>query len=114
MHGSGIYTWHDGKRYEGSWCEGKRRGIGYFRWPDGEIYKGSWTDGKRNGIGFQWLPSGNLYQGNWKDDKNQGIHMIHIKASGDTIYREHLYDGVQGVQVQHDLDGLTWFTLSKS
>ena len=35
MHGYGILTWKDGKRYEGDFFNDKREGHGKFTWADG-------------------------------------------------------------------------------
>ena len=38
MHGYGIFTWADGRIYEGQYKEDTKHGIGTFIWPDGKIY----------------------------------------------------------------------------
>jgi len=35
MHGKGIFTWRDGRRYEGDYINDKKEGFGMFEWPDG-------------------------------------------------------------------------------
>ena len=40
MHGKGIFTWLDGRRYEGEYIEDKKSGFGIFLWPDGRKYEG--------------------------------------------------------------------------
>jgi hypothetical protein len=42
MHGVGIFTWHDGRRYEGEYFDDKKQGQGVFTWPDGRKYDGQW------------------------------------------------------------------------
>jgi hypothetical protein len=46
MHGYGLLTWKDGKKYEGYFVNDKREGQGKFTWKDGRIYDGMWKDGK--------------------------------------------------------------------
>ncbi len=46
MHGTGIFSWPDGKNYSGSYINDKKEGYGEFTWPDGKIYRGNWKDGK--------------------------------------------------------------------
>ena len=46
MHGSGIYTWQDGRRYEGSYINDKKEGQGTYTWADGRMYMGEWKEGK--------------------------------------------------------------------
>jgi len=35
MHGKGIFTWKDGRKYEGDYFEDKKHGFGVFIW----VYK---------------------------------------------------------------------------
>jgi len=35
MHGRGVFTWPDGRKYEGEYVEDKKEGQGVFYWPDG-------------------------------------------------------------------------------
>ena len=46
MHGYGIYTWRDGRRYEGYYKDDKKEGFGIYIWEDGRKYEGEWVDGK--------------------------------------------------------------------
>jgi hypothetical protein len=46
MHGNGVFTWPDGRRYEGSYVQDKKQGHGTFEWPDGKKYVGDWFDGR--------------------------------------------------------------------
>jgi len=46
MHGFGVFTWKDGRRYEGEYVEDKKEGKGTFSWPDGKKYIGGWKNGK--------------------------------------------------------------------
>ena len=32
MHGKGIYTWPDGRKYEGSYVQDKKEGQGEYTW----------------------------------------------------------------------------------
>ena len=51
MDGEGIFTWPDGRRYEGQYKDDKKDGYGLFEWADGKKYKGYWLNGKQNGEG---------------------------------------------------------------
>lgn len=42
MEGYGLFTWPDGRRYEGSYVDDKKAGQGNFFWPDGRKYEGGW------------------------------------------------------------------------
>ena len=46
MHGKGVYTWKDGRKYEGEYKNDKKDGHGVYCWADGKKYDGNWTDGK--------------------------------------------------------------------
>jgi hypothetical protein len=35
MEGSGLFTWPDGRRYDGEYVDDKKEGEGSFYWPDG-------------------------------------------------------------------------------
>ena len=46
MEGSGIFTWPDGRKYDGEYVDDKKEGNGIFYWPDGRKYEGGWKNGK--------------------------------------------------------------------
>ena len=46
MHGYGVYTLRDGRRYEGYYEMDKKHGYGVYRWADGRRYEGNWQYGK--------------------------------------------------------------------
>jgi hypothetical protein len=46
MHGKGVFTWADGRIYNGDYFNDKKHGYGEFTWPDGKKYCGLWQDGK--------------------------------------------------------------------
>ena len=50
MHGSGKYTWQDGKEYCGQYIDDKKTGYGVYKWPDERKYKGYWLNGKQHGL----------------------------------------------------------------
>ena len=52
MEGFGVFTWPDGRKYEGEYMNDKKEGTGVFSWPDGRKYNGLWKNGKQHGIGF--------------------------------------------------------------
>jgi hypothetical protein len=41
-HGKGVYTWPDGRVFEGTWDQGMRKGIGTITATDGKKRKGVW------------------------------------------------------------------------
>ena len=42
MHGYGVYTWKDGRKYEGEYLYDKKHGFGVYTWADGRRYAGEW------------------------------------------------------------------------
>ena len=40
MHGNGILTLKDGRKYEGEFINDKKEGHGIFTWTDGRKYDG--------------------------------------------------------------------------
>ena len=78
MHGSGVFTWKDGKKYVGEYVDDKKEGWGEFTWPakvgaDGavkgaRVYKGEWRGGKQHGKGrIVDVESGREVEGVWED-----------------------------------------------
>ena len=68
MHGQGIYTWADGRKYEGHYVDDKKNGYGIYTWADGRKYEGNWKDGKQHGIG-KYTTDGNEKIGEWANGK---------------------------------------------
>ena len=50
QHGFGIFTWTDGRKYEGQWKFGKQHGEGNQYFPDGSMKSGIWE----NGVNIKW------------------------------------------------------------
>jgi hypothetical protein len=46
MEGMGLYTWNDGRSYEGFYKDDKKHGFGIYIWADGRKYEGYWVKGK--------------------------------------------------------------------
>ena len=69
MHGNGVFTWKDGRRYDGEYREDKKHGYGEFYWPDGRYYKGDWRNGKQHGKGTYITMQGVAKFGEWRDGK---------------------------------------------
>ena len=56
MHGSGLYQWSDGRRYQGEYKMDKKDGhayvqfflldgFGVYMWADGRAHYGMWKEG---------------------------------------------------------------------
>jgi len=42
MDGKGVYTWKDGRKFEGQYMRDKKHGKGIYTWADGRKYDGEW------------------------------------------------------------------------
>lgn len=69
MDGYGIYTWKDGRKFEGQYREDKKHGFGIYEWSDGRKYEGQWFKGKQHGIGTYYVPDEATQSGLWEDGK---------------------------------------------
>lgn len=64
-HGHGVYTWTDGRQYDGMWENGKQHGEGIYYDATGKGRKGIWVNGKRT----KWL------------DEDEGTDNFQIKSA---------------------------------
>ena len=70
MDDFGIYTWQDGRMYEGFYKEDKKHGYGVYTWSDQKKYSGWWHQGKQHGLGvFISREGGKRKFGVWEDGK---------------------------------------------
>lgn len=69
MDAFGIYTWQDGRMYEGFYQEDKKHGYGIYTWSDQKKYAGWWSNGKQHGIGVFVSKEGRKKLGLWEDGK---------------------------------------------
>ena len=46
MHGYGVYTWPDNRKYAGYYVDDKKEGHATYYWNDGRKYDGKWKNGK--------------------------------------------------------------------
>lgn len=96
--GHGTFVWTNGNRYDGEFMEDRREGLGTMRWTDGTVYDGDFIDGKLSGKGkLQWA-NGEMYVGRFEDDRMEGFG-IHYSADGVVIYEG---DWVQSCPVHRE------------
>lgn len=70
MDDFGIYTWQDGRMYEGFYIEDKKHGYGVYTWSDQKKYSGWWVSGKQHGLGVFISREGAKRKfGVWEDGK---------------------------------------------
>ena len=67
--GKGVFTWADGRRYEGEFYHGLLHGRGSFTWPDGSSYTGEWQNNLPHGKGVYVWPDGTRLDGEWEEGK---------------------------------------------
>lgn len=46
-----MFEWGDGRKYEGTWVNGKQQGLGIYYISDGSKKYGEWQDGAKK----RWL-----------------------------------------------------------
>jgi hypothetical protein len=105
MHGKGIRYWNNGKKWEGTWENGKANGQmivtfdgelvyegnmvddlphgkgKYFNPDTKETYDGDWLNFKREGMGTLLSESGEkIYEGEWKNDKYHGYGQYFLRG----------------------------------
>ena len=73
MHGKGIYTGADGRKYDGEFKDDKLHGKGILTWANGNKYDGEFKDSKMHGKGIYTFANGSKYEGEYKDDKRHGL-----------------------------------------
>lgn len=83
MDGSGVYTWPDGRKYEGQYLKDKKHGEGKYTWEDGKFYKGSWLDGKQHGEGVYTTIDGLSRKGTWESGRRTKWIGEHFKSEED-------------------------------
>lgn len=70
MDDFGIYTWQDGRMYEGFYRDDKKHGYGVYTWSDHKKYSGWWYQGKQHGLGIFIAKHGAKKKyGVWEDGK---------------------------------------------
>merc|ERR1719296_134583 len=84
MHGKGLFSWSDGRTYEGEYTRDQKEGLGVFRWPDGRQYEGQWKDGKQHGFGIHSTARGERREGEWEDGRRTRW-VIRAEVSGGEV-----------------------------
>ena len=69
MDDFGIYTWQDGRMYEGFYRDDKKHGYGIYTWSDQKKYAGWWSLGKQHGLGVFISKEGKKKLGIWEEGK---------------------------------------------
>lgn len=87
--GSCVYTFNDGRKYEGEILNGKWNGKGKFTYKKDEYYDGEWKDGRQiNGV-YSW-PNGMKYEGKFYGNNASGKGKL---TKGDIVLYDGYFDG---------------------
>lgn len=84
QNGEFVYTWPDGRCYDGCWKDGKFYGLGVHTWPNGGKYVGQYKFGLKHGYGVYDWADRSKYEGQFANGKRNG-QGAQLKANG-TIY----------------------------
>lgn len=71
-HGSGVYTWASGDKYDGNWDNGKMSGHGTKTMANGDVYSGMWLSDKAHGWGQKRFAGGDSHEGEYRSDARHG------------------------------------------
>eukprot|EP01034_Spumella_vulgaris_P030912 gene30912-38203_t len=81
--GSGVCTYQNKDRYEGSFVDGVRKGHGVLTLWSGDRYSGEWDRNQKCGEGeMVYLNRRVIATGTWLNNKPTGIMNVHFKSSG--------------------------------
>ncbi|KAK7078631.1 agglutinin-like protein 2 [Halocaridina rubra] len=75
LHGEGIMTWPDGRRYEGQFRQGVYQGLGKLEVPSSggvTVYEGMWKNGKLEGKGVIRYSNKDVYIGYLHESQPHG------------------------------------------
>jgi hypothetical protein len=75
-HGTGVYTWADGSKYEGDFKGDLAEGHGKKIFVDKSYYEGAWIRGRQHGYGTYFHPSGARWVGEWRRGKRTHDGML--------------------------------------
>ena len=64
-----MYTWPDGRKYEGTYKDYVKDGFNKYTYLDGRVFIGNWVEGNKHGKGKLVLTSGTSRVGYWENDK---------------------------------------------
>lgn len=103
-NGTGIFTWDNGDRYEGSFVDGARTGYGVFAWADGKRYEGDFKDDAREGIGKLTWADGSFYEGDFLNGQMHGKGRL-VWASGEVYVGWFAKDKMEGYGIHYAKDG---------
>lgn len=85
-HGSGLYCFRNGARYEGMWRKGMKHAQGTFLYPDGSKYVGEWRKDLKHGCGVYYFANGDTYDGLWFKGLRHGLGTYIYKLVNITHY----------------------------
>lgn len=96
MHGSGTYTWDDGRRYQGDYKDDKKHGFGAYMLVDGRVYYGNWKEGLQHGEGSIVLPNMQIHKAYYENGKET------MKMEPEEVEKEEIINYVQNMQKERE------------
>mmetsp|Transcript_32380 Transcript_32380/g.36722 ORF Transcript_32380/g.36722 Transcript_32380/m.36722 type:complete len:601 (-) Transcript_32380:108-1910(-) len=94
-HGFGVFTWADGRKFEGNWVENEydvgiytyangdvyegmfqgavKQGKAKYTWSNGDTYEGEYVENVKSGVGVLTFSDGRVQRGIFKDDAYVGL-----------------------------------------
>ena len=80
----GTMTYDDGRRYEGSWINGRYHGKGHSYFASGDFYTGDYKSDHMHGQGTYCWHDGRAYSGEFCEDEREG-HGVYAWPDGSTF-----------------------------
>lgn len=81
VDGTGVFEFDDGRRYSGSWKNGKADGTGTYTYSEDTSYKGSFVEGYASGRGVYVDADGNTYDGEYREGLKNGTGVYTVKTA---------------------------------
>ena len=113
MHGLGIFTWPDGRKYEGQYINGKKEGHGVLTRADGCQFIGQFKNDKMHEEETYRTEEGEIKKGEWIDYKDYKVFVEYDR----NFALQHKEDPSQTIQVEMRLNsegGFDWVGLPDS
>lgn len=105
--GTGVASYTDGTRYEGTWYKNLRSEHGTMTFPDGSVYTGAFDRDTMHGEGVMTFANGDSYEGAFFRNRREGHAVIHY-STGEQYEGAFAENVRQGIGKCIYTDGLTY------
>jgi hypothetical protein len=108
LHGKGFFSRADGFNYEGDFLNGFMTGFGKARWASGNTYEGNYVNGNKEGYGKIIMANKKIgYEGNFKNDNFEGMGKRYDPDTGILTYEGEFVNGKEsGMGIEYLADGI--------